>query len=122
LLSEPTEVWREVARALGQVGPAALTPLASQLGRLGEQLTPPIAERAAWAMAHIGVRGGRSALEQMAAGQSVIAPIAAQAVSLIETAARDEVRVRPGAEASKDVTVNRAFSRRFFEALDGAGV
>ena len=122
LLAEPTEVWREIARALGQVGPTALTPLASQIGRLGDRMTPQIGERVAWAMAHIGVRGGRGALEQMARGESVIAPLAQQAVSLIDTAARDEVRVRPGAEASKDVTVNRAFSRRFFEALDAGDV
>jgi protein involved in polysaccharide export with SLBB domain len=68
-------------------------------------------------MAHIGVRGGKGALEQMSAGQSVIAPIAKQALALLDTAARDEVRVRPGQE-SRDVTVNRAFSRRFFEALE----
>ena len=120
LITEPTEVWREIARALGQVGPAALMPLASHTGRLGDRMTPQIQERVAWAMAHVGVRGGRSALDQMAAGQSVLAPIARQALDLLEIAARDEVRVRPGAQAIRDVTVNRAFSRRFFEALDGA--
>jgi len=120
LITEPTEVWREIARALGQVGPAALMPLASHTGRLGDRMTPQIQERVAWAMAHVGVRGGRSALDQMSAGQSVLAPIARQALDLLETAARDEVRVRPGAQAIRDVTVNRAFSRRFFEALDGA--
>ena len=120
LIAEPTEVWREIARALGQVGPAALMPLASHTGRLGDLMTPQIQERVAWAMAHVGVRGGRSALDQMAIGQSVLAPIALQALNLLETAARDEVRVRPGAQAMRDVTVNRAFSRRFFEALDGA--
>lgn len=120
LISEPTEVWREVARALGQVGLAALMPLASYTGRLGDRMTPQIQERVAWAMAHIGVRGGRGALDQMAAGQSVMAPISRQALALLETAARDEVRVRPGPQQIKDVTVNRAFSRRFFEALDAS--
>ncbi|MEO8844209.1 MAG: hypothetical protein ABI591_25275 [Kofleriaceae bacterium] len=120
LITEPTEVWREVARALGQVGPAALMPLASHTGRLGDRMTPQIQERVAWAMAHVGVRGGRGALDQMAAGQSVMAPIARQALALLETAARDEVRVRPGPQQIKDVTVNRAFSRRFFEALDAS--
>jgi hypothetical protein len=120
LIIEPTEVWREIARALGQVGPAALMPLASHTGRLGDRMTPQIQERVAWAMAHVGVRGGRGALDQMAAGQSVMAPIARQALALLETAARDEVRVRPGPQQIKDVTVNRAFSRRFFEALDAS--
>jgi hypothetical protein len=32
LLSEPTEIWREIARAIGQVGPPALMPLAARLG------------------------------------------------------------------------------------------
>ena len=122
LLEEPTEVWREVARALGQVGPAALMPLASTVGRLGDRMTPQIQERVAWAMAHVGVRGGRGALEQMAAGQSVMAPVAQQAVGLVDEAARDELSVRPGAELEPgvEVTVNHAFSRRFFESLEAA--
>jgi len=117
LLTEPTEIWREVARAIGQIGPTALMPIASHIGRLGDGVTPAVAERVAWAMAHVGVRGGKSALDQMAAGQSVMAPIARKALELMSNAARDEVRVRPG-QISKDVTVNRAFSRRFFEALE----
>jgi hypothetical protein len=118
LMSEPTEIWREIARAIGQIGPNALMPLASHVGRLGSDgVTPQIAERVSWAMAHVGVRGGKAALEQMANGQSVMAPIAKQALNLHSNAARDEVRVRPG-QATKDVTVNRAFSRRFFEALE----
>jgi hypothetical protein len=116
LLDEPTEIWREIARAIGQIGPTALMPLASQVGRMGDRL-PQVSERVAWAMAHLGVRGGRPALEQMASGQSVMAPLAKQALVLVENAARDEVRVRPG-QPSRDVTVNRAFSRRFFEALE----
>jgi len=118
LVNEPTEVWREIARALGQVGPGALMPLASHVGRLGDRMTPQLQERVAWAMSHVGVRGGKSALEQMAAGQSVMAPIAREALKLLDTAARDEVRVQPDAAPTRDVTVNRAFSRRFFEALE----
>src|SRR5262249_19229955 len=116
-LSEPTEIWREIARAIGQIGPSALMPIASHVGRLGEGVPQAVVERVAWAMAHVGVRGGKPALEQMASGQSVMAPSARRAVELMSNAARDEVRVRPG-QASKDVTVNRAFSRRFFEALE----
>jgi HEAT repeat protein len=118
LMSEPTEIWREIARAIGQIGPNALMPLASHVGRLGSDgVTAQITERVSWAMAHVGVRGGKPALEQMANGQSLMAPIAKQALNLTTNAARDEVRVRPG-QATKDVTVNRAFSRRFFEALE----
>ncbi|MBA3452168.1 MAG: hypothetical protein H0T42_03605 [Deltaproteobacteria bacterium] len=121
LLNEPTEIWREVARAIGQVGSYGLTPLASNYGRLGERATPQAQERVAWAMAHIAVRGGRAALETMAGGQSMVAPVARQALELHAAAAKDQTSVRPGAsssQAGKDVTVNRAFSRRFFEALE----
>ncbi len=57
----------------------------------------------------------------MANGQSAVAPVAKHALELHASAARDQVRVRPGADGSqagRDVTVNRAFSRRFFEALE----
>src|SRR5262249_37636825 len=119
LLAEPTEIWREIARAVGQIGPTALMPLASHAGRLGDDMSPGLQERVAWAMAHVGVRGGKQALEAMAAGDRVIAPVAGQALTLLDSAARDEISVRPGPQAGKDVTVNRAFSRRFFEALEG---
>jgi hypothetical protein len=121
LMNEPTEIWREVARAIGQVGPTGLMPLASNFGRLGDRATPQLAERVAWAMAHIAVRGGKAAVETMANGQSVVAPVARQALALHGSAANDQVRVRPGGgdgSQIRDVTVNRAFSRRFFEALE----
>jgi hypothetical protein len=116
LLEEPTEIWREIARAIGQIGPNALVPFASRVGGLGD-LGPQLGERVAWALAHIGVRGGKIALEQMAAGQGLMAPLAARALALLDNAARDEVRVVPG-QMTRDVTVNRAFSRRFFEAIE----
>jgi HEAT repeat protein len=121
LLTEPTEIWREIARAVGQVGPPALMPLASQFGRLGERATASAKERVSWAMAHVGVRGGKSAIEALAGGSSLVAPVARTALELLASAANDEVRVRGragGSSPGKEVTVNRAFSRRFFEALE----
>ncbi|CAN5797998.1 hypothetical protein BH11MYX3_BH11MYX3_41700 [soil metagenome] len=121
LLNEPTEIWREVARAIGQVGPTGLMPLASNFGRLGDRATAQHAERVAWAMAHIAVRGGKAAVETMAGGASVVAPVARHALELHASAAKDQTSVRPnanGSQAGRDVTVNRAFSRRFFEALE----
>jgi hypothetical protein len=121
LLTEPTEIWREIARAVGQVGPPALMPLASQFGRLGERATASAKERVAWAMAHVGVRGGKAAVEALAGGASLVAPVAATALELLASAANDEVRVRTpagGTSPGREVTVNRAFSRRFFEALE----
>ncbi len=121
LLNEPTEIWREVARAIGQVGPTGLMPLASNYGRLGDRATAQHSERVAWAMAHIAVRGGKAAVETMAGGASVVAPVARHALELHASAAKDQTTVRPnanGSQAGRDVTVNRAFSRRFFEALE----
>ena len=121
LLGEPTEIWREVARAIGQIGSPALLPLASTFGRLGARAEPATAERVAWAMAHVAVRGGKSAVETMAAGHSLVAPVAKRALDLHASAADDQIRARSSAEGSqpgRDVTVNRAFSRRFFEALE----
>jgi HEAT repeat protein len=121
LMTEPTEIWREIARAVGQVGPPALMPLASQFGRLGERATASAKERVSWAMAHVAVRGGKAAVEALAGGASVVAPVARTAIELLASAANDEVRVRSpagGSSPGKEVTVNRAFSRRFFEALE----
>jgi hypothetical protein len=69
-------------------------------------------------MAHIAVRGGKSAVETMARGQSVVAPVARQALERHASAANDQVRVSGNSQPGKDITVNRAFSRRFFEALE----
>ncbi len=99
------------------MGPSALLPLASTYGQQAASSPPAIAERVAWAMAHIAVRGGLAAIETMAGGQSAVAPVARHALELHASAANDQVRVRPGAsglQPGRDVTVNRAFSRRFF--------
>ena len=119
LLTEPTELWREVARAIGRIGVPALIPLASQLGALGDQASS-VRDRAAWAMAHIGARGGTPAVATMAAGQSVVAPIATKALVLVAQAADDHVReaLVGASPAERDVMVNHAFSRQFFEALE----
>jgi hypothetical protein len=90
-------------------------PLAARLGRLGDRAGAAEKERIAWAMAHVGVRGGRAAIETLAAGSSTVAPVAALALERLEPAARDDIRDRGPA---REVTVNRAFSRRFFEALE----
>ncbi|MBK7073934.1 MAG: hypothetical protein IPH44_16690 [Myxococcales bacterium] len=115
LLGEPTEIWREIARAVGHVGPPALMPLAARLGRLGDRASATDRERIAWAMAHVGVRGGRHAVETLANGQSAVAPVARMAIDRMEPAASDDVSARAPV---REVTVNRAFSRRFFEALE----
>ncbi len=114
LLSEPTEIWREIARAIGQVGPQALMPLAARLGRMGDRASASTRERMAWAMAHVAVRGGKAAVETLAHGSSAVAPVARMAIERQVAAAQDDVALREG--PARDVTVNRAFSRRFLEA------
>ena len=73
LLQEPTEVWREVARAIGQVGPQrADAARGKQLwsGTWATALTPAVtSERVAWAMAHVGVRGGQRRSSTTMAGE-----------------------------------------------------
>jgi hypothetical protein len=72
-------------------------------------------------MAHIGVRGGKQAIAAMAEQPSIVAPIAAKALTLLALAASDQVDARRGAtpaRSERDLTVNQAFSRQFFEALE----
>jgi hypothetical protein len=112
LLAEPTEIWREVARAIGEVGAGAVPSLTTRLATAD----PDAQERIAWALAHIAARGGRAAIEAMAAGQDTPGEAARQALALAQTARSNDADVR-GESAPKEVTVNRAFSRRFFEAM-----
>ncbi|HVV88233.1 MAG TPA: hypothetical protein VHE35_34565, partial [Kofleriaceae bacterium] len=119
LLSEPTEIWREIARAVGQVGPPALMPLAARLGRMGDRASASTRERMAWAMAHVAVRGGKAAVETLAHGSSAVAPVARMAMERQVAAAQDDIALRDG--PARDVTVNRAFSRRFLEAAGRNG-
>lgn len=113
LLTEPTDIWKEIARAIGQVGPAALQQLAGAAQAHG--ITARTEERMAWAMAHLGARDGRRALGQMSSGHSVMAPIAAKALALIEPAHRDQYALMvDGAE----LDVQRAFTRQFLQAVE----
>jgi hypothetical protein len=115
LVSEPTEIWREIARAIGEVGPGAVMSLASRLANQPAE----VRERAAWALAHVAARGGMHPVETLSRGRDPIAAgIARHALELVDLAQSDDVAVR-GERAPRDQTVNRAFSRRFFEALEG---
>lgn len=112
LFDEPTEIWREVARAIGEAGPGAVMPLAA---RLSHRPDAP-RERVAWALAHIAARGGRRPVEAVAAGRDpVAAGTARHALELCDLAKSDHLQVR--GHRTRDQTVNRAFSRKFFEAL-----
>jgi hypothetical protein len=115
LVAEPTEIWREVARAIGQVGAGAVMSLLSRLAKSNHE---EARERVAWALAHVAARGGASHIQTLTGGRDpVAAGVARHALELADLAASDDVAVR-GQTAPRDQTVNRAFSRRFFEAMD----
>lgn len=116
LLTEPTEIWKEVARALGQVGPAALHHLARTVRDEGSSAL--VEERVAWALAHLGARDCHKAIVQMSSGHSIMAPIAAKALLLVEPAARDHQALLSD-DADEELTVHRSFSKQFFAAVAG---
>jgi HEAT repeat protein len=113
VLEEPTAMWREVARGLGEAGPAAVMPLAAGLAARPEAAR----KRAAWALAHVAARGARRPIQTLAAGRDpVAAAVARSALGLVQRAIGDDLKVR-GLRGPRDQTLNRAFSRRFFAAL-----
>jgi hypothetical protein len=117
LISEPTEVWREVARALGDLGAPSALGLAE---RLRGGVAPEAVERIVRALAHIAGRKGREAVEAMAvsSGDARLGEPARRALALLDEVRRGDREVRDEhAPAPREYTVVRAFSRRFFEAL-----
>ena len=111
LLSEPTELWHEIARAIGEIGTPALVWLVRDVGSCG----PAAEERIVRAMAHVGAAGGEPALTAMAAAESIVSPIATKALELLAALGRDPAA---GSPVDPDLSVNHAFSRQFFEALE----
>lgn len=112
LVSEPTDVWREVARAIGEVGPQAVMPVLSRLRDRPERGR----ERVAWALAYVAARGDSGPIETLAKGRDkVAATVAQQAIKLVSIAGDEDAQVRNGTLV-RDETVNKAFTRRFFDA------
>jgi hypothetical protein len=125
LLDEPTEIWSEVARAVGDAGSLAVLPLVAQLRDANEEAR----DRIVRALAQIACRPEnqeRSPVEMLAEGRDPLAATAAQsAIVLAEAVQRDDQKVRRGAGGDRDSsddgdqTVVRGFSRRFYEAMSG---
>jgi hypothetical protein len=116
LLAEPTEIWREIARALGEAGNVAVMPMAARLATAGSDGH----ERVAWALAHVAARGALGPVEALARGRDPIgADVGRRALELVDVAQRDQLVVMSD---EREQTVNRAFSRRFFEAMAAPGV
>lgn len=117
LLSEPTDIWKEVARAVGEYGARSVMPLAARLRGEPEATR----ERVAWALAHIASRGDRIPIDTLASGRDpVAAGVARHALELADLA-RSDNRSIWNPRAGREHTVKRAFSRRVLEALPGRG-
>jgi len=120
LVTEPTEIWSEVARAIGDLG-------ASVVPRLGARLREVDSERRTrviQALAHVASRDeeGVAAVGKLAKVRDpVVSAAGERALSMkTEVSALDAaVREEDGAQPTAEHTVVRGFSRRFYEALRG---
>lgn len=113
LVSEPTEIWREVARAVGQAGPAAVMSLVARLSGQDAE----VRERVAWALANVITGGGDRPVRTLATGRDPAAKAVAHRALELSGQAHTENQEVLGPEVPAEQTVNRAFSRSFFEAL-----
>jgi CpXC protein len=117
LLDEPTEIWGEVARALGDAGPMAVMPLAARI----REVDSDHRDRIVHALAQVAARPenqARSPVEMLAEGRDALVAAAAQrALGLIADIQREDQNVRRG---TTDATVVRGFSRRFYDAISGS--
>jgi hypothetical protein len=116
LQSEESDVWKEVARILGELGQASYRPL------LRAAREPKSAdERFAYALAHAANAGSREALRALARDESEgekIMRIAQQAIVREDEARRDAQEVR-GDRPTDESDPVKAFSRRFYQELAG---
>lgn len=124
LLSEETNVWRDIARALGNFGPRAVGPLCDLVKRVDVGRRDHAANRVARALAEVvlsdgDIRGGpgRHSVEALVDVQDPsIASAATHALATLSdvNSAGEEIRgERPLAED----TAVRGFARRAYEAI-----
>jgi len=116
LIQEPTEIWREVARALGDIGRASVMSLAARVREADEEGR----ERIAVALAHVVARGHKSPVETLARGRDHLAARCAQrALEKAEEIRQQDEEVRGKIKDSpRETTMVRSFTRQFFESLD----
>jgi hypothetical protein len=118
LVSEPTEIWTEVARALGDAGAVVALPVSAMV----RDVDVDVRERLVEALAHVAARGGttgKTAVEQLAAGRDVlVAGAATQALARAPEVRAADIAVRRG-HSDGDNVVEHQFSRRFYEVLGG---
>jgi hypothetical protein len=112
LLSEPTDIWVEVARSLGDLGASAVRVLLPRARAADAEA----AARLALALAHTVDHGGREPLQAATMRDDGTAATARRALGLASEIGEDDRRLRTGRPTGAE-TVVRAFSRRFFGAL-----
>ncbi len=126
LCEEPTEIWGEVARAIGDVGEASIASLAAQLGQLRGDATDgsvPLTvkeryDRIVRALAHVA-RRAQPAVELAKKGRDAkLARACTEALAMREGLEHADAALRRG---SAEHTVVRGFSRRFYDGLRGDG-
>jgi hypothetical protein len=117
LLEEPTEIWREVARALGDIGRSSVMSLAARIREADAEGR----ERITVALAHVAARGHKGPVEALASGRDTAASQCAQrALERADDIKQQDTEVRgEGQEAPRETTMVRSFTRHFFESLQG---
>ena len=116
LLSEPTNVWREAARALGDMGPLAIGALISGVKTSDGEGR----ERIAWGLAQVAITDdGNAEVEAMSKGKNTrLARVASRALELFSQVVQHDDEVR-GLKPLTESTIVRSFSRRFYESMQG---
>ncbi len=128
LVSEPTSVWQDVARALGGFGPLALRRLCQLIRRdSGTARESVTIERVARGLAEIALSEGGLPAAGRGPAHDAVAALADAADPRVSTAARRALAtlrdVRESGAAIRgelpltDVTEVRGFSRRAYEAI-----
>lgn len=114
LQSEPSDVWHEVARVLGEFGMASFRTLSRVLK---DPKTAP--ERFPHALAHLAVHGCLKQVEELAHDSDPkVAKMAQEALDLRDDAKGRSKAVRGDASVETADAV-RQFSRRFYQELAG---
>ncbi len=111
LVSEPSEVWREVARVLGGLGSSAMRAVArAARDPRGQE------ERIALALAHLALGGEREAVERLAQdADPSLAALGRRGLRLVETARAQRDAIEGEGEEPRDPVLS--FGRKLHRAL-----
>jgi HEAT repeat protein len=114
LQSEPSDIWQEVARVLGEFGMASFRTLARVLK---DPKTAP--ERFPYALAHLANHGCAKQVDELTRdSDSKVSGMAQKALEMRDDVQRHAKSVRGEAEVEASDSV-RQFSRRFYQELGG---